>query len=243
MAHIHNVEQPEKTVFLEGPAGQLEAKVTGILEEDSLRSQDIGIICHPHPLYQGTMDNKVVTTVTRAWRGLGLSTIRFNFRGVGQSEGQYGEGLGELEDLQAVLQWVQSMVPSAKVWLAGFSFGAVISAKVATECSTIQGLISIAPAVKFFDFLTESRPACPWVIVHGEQDEIVSLESVKTWYEQLKSLPLISEIKTSELSHTEITNKPKQVIELISLPDATHFFHGKLNEIKTIVEDFTTQNR
>src|SRR6185437_198476 len=89
----------------------------------------VGIICHPHPLHQGTMHNKVVTTIVRAWQKMGLATIRFNFRGVGQSEGTYGDEVGEVEDLKAVIHWLrrQQRGKELKLWLGGFSFGALIS--------------------------------------------------------------------------------------------------------------------
>src|SRR5436189_4416294 len=96
-------------------------------------SSMIGVVCHPHPLYQGTMHNKVVTTIAKAWQEMGMSTLRFNFRGVGLSEGEYGHGEGEQEDLKAVLNWILEQFPNAKICLGGFSFGAFIAAKVAAE--------------------------------------------------------------------------------------------------------------
>ena len=123
---MHTVDKSgEERIYIAGPEGKLEANVSGL--GSPLQVFNIGIICHPHPLHQGTMHNKVVTTVTRTWQKLGLATVRFNFRGVGESEGHYGEGKGEIEDLKAVIVFAQQRHPEAKIWLAGFSFGAVIS--------------------------------------------------------------------------------------------------------------------
>jgi hypothetical protein len=228
----------EQKIFLVGPQGKIETKLydTNISNNTPSASSassassapsapNIGIVCHPHPLYQGSMDNKVVTTITRAWQGLGFNTIRFNFRGVGESEGTYGEGQGEIEDLQAVLRWAKQQYPTGVFWLAGFSFGAMISSLVAKDEPFIQGLISVAPAVQFFDLTKFSIPRCPWLIVHGAKDEIVPIESVQAWYQQLK--------KQAE------KNKLSAIEELIILPEATHFFHGQLNELKTVTVNFT----
>ena len=138
----------EQKIFIPGPSGRLEAQVAGILPENQIprdvTPKTVGIICHPHPLYQGTMHNKVVTTLVRAWQSLGLATIRFNFRGVGESEGQYGDQIGEVEDLKAVIKWLakqkaqnidkdKQRTQAFQLCLGGFSFGSLISAKVAAD--------------------------------------------------------------------------------------------------------------
>jgi len=136
-------QRKEESMYLEGPVGRLEALISGIKETHD--ESVVGIICHPHPLYQGTMHNKVVTTVIRAWQQLGFSTVRFNFRGVEGSEGSYNEGIGEVEDLQAVFKWVKASMPNAKIWVGGFSFGAYIAAQFSAQ-HLIAGLITVAPA-------------------------------------------------------------------------------------------------
>lgn len=221
--------QKEQKIFIVGSQGKLEAKIYSnihpVAEKASHNPTNIGIICHPHPLYQGSMDNKVVTTISRAWQGLGFTTIRFNFPGVGESEGIHKEGKGEIEDLQAVLQWAKQQYPEGRFWLAGFSFGAMVSTFVAREQLFIHALISVAPAVQFFDLTQFSIPRCPWLIIHGAQDEIVPVENVQAWYLQLKK-------------QAEKTKIPA-IEELIILPEATHFFHGQLNELKTNIVNFT----
>ena len=108
-----------QSLFFPGPAGQLEALTTWPNES---RTKIVGIICHPHPQQEGSMHNKVVTTLAKVFDYLGLPTVRFNFRGVGKSEGQYGKTIGETEDLLAVLSWVKSVLPNDTIWLGGFSF-------------------------------------------------------------------------------------------------------------------------
>ena len=132
----------ESAFFVSGPVGQLEA----ILLKNAQPSQGVAVICHPHPLKEGTMHNKVVHTLSRAFLKRGIDSIRFNYRGVGKSEGSYGDSVGETADLLAVLAWVDSLYPHSQIYLAGFSFGAYIAAMGATQHACHQ-LFSIAPAV------------------------------------------------------------------------------------------------
>lgn len=219
-------EEPE---FIMGPEGRLEALVAGIGEggslEDANSNLPIGIVCHPHPLFEGSMHNKVVTTLVKAWQSLGFPTVRFNFRGVGKSEGNYAEAKGEVDDLHAIVQWVQKKKPNTSIALAGFSFGSYIAAKVAEELTSktsiqkaffqeIAMLFSIAPPVHHFAF-DDLKPLCPWVIIQGTQDEVVPHNLVIDWYNAM-SLKL---------------EKPYH--KLILMEDTTHFFHGRLNELKS----------
>ncbi|HAJ44288.1 MAG TPA: alpha/beta hydrolase, partial [Alcanivorax sp.] len=110
---------------LEGPEGTLEAVLEGETENPAM----IAIVCHPHPQFGGTMDNKVVTTLIRAARDAGAAALRFNFRGVGESQGAYSDGIGEVEDLIAVHRWLSKKYPGAPLWLAGFSFGSFVAAR------------------------------------------------------------------------------------------------------------------
>lgn len=224
---MKNALPQEESIILQGPAGKLEAKVFGFFDVSNLSSDSpktIGIVCHPHPLYQGTMENKVVTTIIRAFQNLGLTTIRFNFRGVGKSEGSYGEGVGEIEDLKAVIEWVRQRHPRANIYLAGFSFGSYISVKVAVDFAQIYpitALLSVAPAIRLFDFLKLSQPSCPWIIIQGDQDELVAVEEVKSWFKSLQ------EKRSLDLQSSSL--------ELIILPGASHFFHGRLIELKNLI--------
>ncbi len=196
---------PQNPVTLSGPVGPLEAVVTPPLKESK---PIIGIICHPHPLYGGTMHNKVVTTVARAFYDLGLWSLRFNYRGVEKSAGSYGSGLGEVEDLLAVLTWVRQNFPQYTLWLAGFSFGSYVAAQAAAKEDVAQ-LITIAPAVTHFDFKEIAQIHCPWLLLMGEEDEIVPLSAVKNWLTTL-STP----------------------IQTIFFPHVGHFFHGHLVQLR-----------
>lgn len=200
----------EKKILIPGPVGQLEAILT-----ESPVSTHMGVICHPHPLHQGTLDNKVVTTIAKAWQQMGLATLRFNFRGVGLSEGEYAHGKGETEDLEAVLNWLRDYLsPLTRFWLGGFSFGAFIAIEVATHKNyPIDALLTVAPPLRFFTHPEEKLPSVPWVIIHGEQDEIVPYEEVLAWYHRIK--------------------QKKTDVQLISFKDASHFFHGRLTDLKT----------
>lgn len=176
----------------------------------------VGIICHPHPLHEGTMHNKVVYTLSRALQAKGLHTVRFNFRGVGKSEGQYGNSTGEVADLMAVLAWVDQVLPQSKIWLGGFSFGAYIAAKGATQ-HPCQQLFTVAPSVENQPYDQLATVSCPWNIIQGEEDEVVPPEAVYAWVE----------------SHKE--SQPN--LSLIRMPKASHFFHGELINLRAIVEN------
>lgn len=205
----NSIEFPnqDSKIFLKGPEGKLEALIT-LAEPGNV----VAVICHPHPLFGGTMNNKVIYSIARALKDLGIITIRFNFRGVEKSEGAYAEGIGESEDLVAILDWLTSLKPDNKIWLAGFSFGAYVATRVANHANVDQ-LITVAPAVESFNFKALSHPACPWLVIQGDQDEIVNPQLVYDWVKQLNPQP-----------------------ELTIIPEAGHFFHGKLVELKTALK-------
>lgn len=200
----------ESHFIIPGPAGDIEIATALPKEKQVLVT---GVVCHPHPLYGGAMNNKVVTTLAKTMRSLGIATIRFNFRGVGQSAGSYAEGIGESEDLLAVLDWVKQVRPLDKVFLAGFSFGSYVAARVADQWPVSQ-LITVAPPVNHFDFDNLSKSYSPWLVVQGEQDEVVPAEEVFAWIKK-QTFP----------------------IQLIKMPNASHFFHGHLIELQDLVSE------
>ena len=193
-------------VWIPGPAGGLEGVTACPATDRPLHG--IGVICHPHPQYGGTMHNKVVDVLSRTLNDLGIGTLRFNFRGVGSSEGAYGEGAGESDDLRAVLAWAQRQRPGHPLWLAGFSFGAYVALRVAGEFPIAQ-LITVAPPVNFFDFSQLPTPTMPWTLIQGEADEIVPSDRVFDWAERQRPAPT-----------------------LIRMPSVGHFFHGQLNRLR-----------
>jgi alpha/beta superfamily hydrolase len=196
--------------MLNGPAGKLET-ITDIAEPACAR-RGVAVICHPNPVQGGTMHNKVVTMVERALRESGLDTVRFNFRGTGNSPGAYDNGQGEGDDLTAVAAWVRKMRPDAALWLAGFSFGSYVTISRAVQLHA-DALISIAPPVGRWAFGELTVPTCPWLVVQGEADEVVDPETVFDWIEALEKKP-----------------------ELVRMPDTSHFFHRRLMDLRGAIK-------
>ncbi len=197
----------EQSLFLEGLTGKLEA----ILQCPSESRFDyLAILGHPHSLYGGTMQNKVVTTLARTFQDLGIPSLRFNFRGVGQSEGAYDAGIGESDDMIFIMKELLKDTPNLRFCLAGFSFGSYVTFRAAAKSTDhVQCLASIAPAVQHYDFTEFAGFSLPWVVVQGEEDEIALPEAVYQWHAELKPQPL-----------------------LIKMPDTTHFFHSRLGDLK-----------
>lgn len=158
------------------------------------------------------MLNKVVHTLGRAMLELGAPVLRFNFRGVGASEGTWGDGIGETDDLIAAAGWVREHYPGAALWLAGFSFGAAVAIRAAAVLQP-RHLVSVAPPVtRMAGLLGTTRPAGDWLVVQGKSDEVVSASDVEAWARAL--------------------NPPPQ---LVLLPDVDHFFHGRLTLLRDTV--------
>ena len=195
------------TLTLAGPAGALEAAVDRP-EGDIAALPLTVVLCHPLSTEGGSISNKVVTMAARSLRELGASTVRFNFRGVGQSAGSFDHGNGELQDLLAVVEWVREQRPDDDLWLAGFSFGAYVSLR-ANDTVLPDALISIAPPAGRWDFGKIATPVCPWLVIQGENDEIVDPQAVYDWIDTLKRKP-----------------------ELVRMPDTSHFFHRKLIDLR-----------
>jgi alpha/beta superfamily hydrolase len=199
--------RPSERVRIAGPAGVIEALVTDV--EGTVANY--AVVCHPHPLYGGTMDNKVVTTLARALQECAVATVRFNFRGVGSSDGSYDEGRGETADAAAVAEWAARRWPAAGLIVAGFSFGAYVAVRLAA-LRRPERMITIAPPVQRFDFTNLTVPDCPWLIVQGEADEVVDAASVSAWSAASGRRP-----------------------SLVMLPGVGHFFHGSLHELRDAV--------
>jgi uncharacterized protein len=202
----------DHALLLDGPAGALEVALD--LPEPGVPPLSLlAVVCHPLPTEGGTMHNKVVTMTARALRECGATTVRFNFRGVGRSTGNFDEGRGETDDLRAVVAWARARQPDKQLWLAGFSFGAYVSLRLAAEL--LPGLLlSIAPPVgRTWDFTGIEAPPCPWLVIQGEADEIVDAEAVKAWAEAQRPAP-----------------------ELVLMPDTSHFFHRKLMDLRGAIK-------
>jgi alpha/beta superfamily hydrolase len=206
---MHRIAATEK-LALPGPVGTIEA----LLDAPVGDANGMAVICHPHPQHGGTMHNKVVHTIARAFARCGYVALRFNFRGTEGSEGGFDNGIGELDDALAAIEWLQGRCRPGPLWLAGFSFGAAIAMRAAVSVE-VGGLISVAPAVRRFAAGLSQQPDCPWLIIQGDNDELVDLDETLEWMNALAPGP-----------------------ELLVLRGAEHFFHGRLNDVRAAVMEF-----
>ncbi|HKQ31157.1 MAG TPA: alpha/beta fold hydrolase [Burkholderiales bacterium] len=198
------------TFMLPGPIGMLETLTSCPAEGVAVPAT--AVICHPHPLYGGTLHNKVVHTMAKTFGELGLRTVRFNFRGVGASEGSFGDAEGEVEDLLAVLAWARRERPNDQLWLAGFSFGGYVAARAAQQ-QPVSQLVTIAPAVNMYYFKSvQSPPNVPWLVIHGDADDLVPFAAIQEWVKRMQPPPT-----------------------LVILKEAEHFFHGRLQDLRHVI--------
>lgn len=202
--------------LLTGPAGRLECLAD--VPEAGQERPATAVLCHPHPQHGGSLRNKVVTIMERSLRELGLRTVRFNFRGVGESGGEFDDGEGETDDLLAVVEWVRRTRPEDDLWLGGFSFGAFIALKAAQDLPVRQ-LITIAPPVERYGFEALMPPNCPWLIVQGDEDEVVSPKAVYTWADALGD-----------------------DADLVVMEGAGHFFHRRLMDLRGLIKNHVQPN-
>jgi alpha/beta superfamily hydrolase len=197
--------------FLTGPAGRIECALDLPDPEKTPAPRGIALVAHPHPLYGGTMNNKVVHTLTRAFTTLGYASARMNFRGVGQSEGRHDEGRGEVDDMAVLLQHMQQQYPNLPVALAGFSFGTFVQTqlhhRLADQHTPPERLVLVGCAAGKWPI-----PAVPpdTIVIHGELDDTIPLTAVFDWA------------------------RP-QTLPVMVIPGADHFFNLKLQHIKSLV--------
>jgi hypothetical protein len=208
-------------ISLNGPAGRLEARY----QPGKDKRAHAALLLHPHPQHGGTMNNKVVYTLFRAFSRSGFAALRFNFRGVGKSQGAWGGGAGELADAAAALDWLQAANPEAEsCWIGGFSFGAWIAMQLLARRPEIKGFIVAAPPVNLADFGTLPRLPASGLIVQGDQDQIVPPAGVKALAEKLQT-------------QRDIT-VTYRVIE-----GADHFFVDRLEQLGGVAESYIASNR
>ncbi|WP_230660293.1 alpha/beta hydrolase [Psychrobacter sp. I-STPA10] len=214
-----------KTFCIAAPAGELEVDTlwqNG--DANDANTSIVALLCHPNPLFQGTMSNKVVTTMYRFARDNGMHVVRFNFRGVGKSTGEHDYGVGEVDDAMAVLQWVMTQTTARKVWLGGFSFGGYVTARVAEqlllsahvwglEAVEIAKVVLIAPSVERNDISDLSLPTQKTLQIFGDADDVINPDS------------MLSFAKRMQIDYQVVSG-------------AGHFFHGQLGELKQLLTEY-----
>ena len=206
-------------VIFPGPEGRLE----GRYHPQPARDAPIALILHPHPQYGGTMNNPVTYALHYAFRDLGFTVMRFNFRGVGRSQGEFDQGIGELSDAAAALDYLQAQNPNAGAcWVAGFSFGAWIAMQLLMRRPEINGFISAAPPANMYDFSFLAPCPSSGLIIHGSADRIVPGEDVDKLAAKLKAQRGIT-----------ITHE--------TVPEANHFFENRLEEMVGTTKDYVRQ--
>ena len=198
-------------VDIVGPAGNLEAVLR--LPEGAPRA--VAVVLHPHPLYDGTMNNKVVVMLQRAMLDSGMAALRFNFRGVGRSGGQHDNGVGEVDDALAAVNWLQSRYPDLPLVVGGFSFGAATAVRLRTR-HKVDALITAGLPARYFKDEHVGGINCPWLLVHGEADDVAPWPAAREWAASL--------------------NAPQ--LQMQSWPDAGHFFHGHTVSLRNTVRQW-----
>ena len=203
-------------VIISGPEGRIE----GRYQHSKTKNPPIALFLHPHPRHGGTMNNKIVYTLFHAYARRGFSCLRFNFRGVGRSQGTFSRGEGELSDAAAALDWLQgNNADAGQCWVGGFSFGAWIGMQLLMRRPEITGFISVAPPANMYDFSFLAPCPSSGLILHGDKDELVPTESVDKLIEKLRTQRGIT-------------------IDHRTLPGANHFFHGQIESVEREVDDY-----
>lgn len=197
-----------------------EGRIEGRYHQGEQKNAPVVLVLHPHPLYGGTMNNKIVYRLYHIFAQSGFSVLRFNFRGVGKSQGKYDEGIGELSDAAAALDWMQLQNPDASTcWIAGFSFGAWIALQLLMRRPEIEGFAAISPPANLYDFSFLSPCPSPGIITQGDKDDVVSEEAVGKLAARLSA------------QHGEL-------LEYKVIPSADHYYRGVEEQMGQAVQDY-----
>ena len=206
-------------VIFNGPEGRLEGRYQHNREPNA----PIALMLHPHPQHGGTMNNKVVYSLYQGFARQGFSALRFNFRGVGRSQGIFDRGEGELSDAASALDWLQTHNKNASAcWIAGFSFGAWIGMQLLMRRPEISGFVSVAPPANTFDFTFLAPCPSSGLIIQGDKDDVVPQASVAKFVEKLNSQ------RNLEIDYRIVAG-------------ANHFFHDRMKELNTHLDDYLTK--
>lgn len=206
-------------VIFPGPDGRLEGRFHPNKDKDA----PVAIVLHPHPQFGGTMNNKVVYELHYIFHRLGYSVLRFNFRGVGRSQGEFDQGIGELSDAAAALDYLQSLKPDAKItFIAGFSFGAWIGMQLLMRRPEASGFVSVSPPANMYDFSFLAPCPSSGLIINGDADRIAPPDDIVKLVEKLKSQRGIT------ITHDVI-------------PGANHFYDQGMPTMVSRVEDYVRE--
>ncbi|MEJ6587387.1 MAG: alpha/beta hydrolase [Pelagibacterales bacterium] len=205
-----------KEILFTGPDGRL----VGKYKKGQSLNPPVALLLHPHPLYGGTMNNPIVMELYNIFDALGFSTFRFNFRGVGKSEGKFDNSLGELADAAAALDWVQRQNPNTnQCWVSGFSFGAVICMQLLMRRPEITRFVSVSPQPNLYDFNFLAPCPASGLIVHGKKDEIAPLDDVQKLAQKLQAQKNIT-------------------VEYEEISGANHFYDNEIPKLKKVIENY-----
>ena len=204
-----------RRLFLQGPAGRLEATLWTRPENERVRLS--AVVCHPHPLFGGTLHNKVVYQVAKTLHRLGAPVLRFNFRGAGMSEGKHDHGRGESDDVRVAVDFLSETFPAAPILLAGFSFGAAVGLRVGCSEERVAALVGLGLPVNDSNFSYLESCTKPKLFVQGERDQYGSMEKMRALF---STVP-----------------EPKH---MVVVDGADHFFTGKLGEVDVAVREWIT---
>jgi len=203
-------------VIFTGPAGRLE----GRLQPSPRKRAPLAIVLHPHPHFGGTMNNQIIYNLFYMFKERGFTVLRFNFRGVGRSQGEFDHGAGELADAASALDWLQSIHPEARgCWIAGFSFGAWIGMQLLMRRPEVEGFISVAPPANLHDFSFLAPCPSSGLIVHGDRDRVAIPKDTQA---------LVDKLKTQK--HITIDHE--------IIPGANHFFEGQIDTLTEVCTDY-----
>ncbi|GJL88172.1 MAG: alpha/beta hydrolase [Minwuia thermotolerans] len=219
LSEDHSVPMPE--VIFNGPEGRLEGRYHHVEDETA----PIALVLHPHPLYGGNMNNRLVYNMFQLFKARGFSVLRFNFRGVGRSQGEHDQGIGELSDAASALDWMQQIKPDARAcWIAGYSFGAWIGMQLLMRRPEVEGFISVSPPANMFDFTFLAPCPSSGIIVQGTEDDLVPEPDVQKLVDRLKTQKGI-------------------IIDYEKIDGANHFYEQEMEEVDQLVGSYVDRRR
>ena len=200
-----------------------EGRIEGRYHHSELKGAPVALVLHPHPLYGGTMNNKIVYRLYHAFAQNGFSVLRFNFRGIGKSQGKYDEGIGELSDTATALDWLQTQNPDAPTcWIAGFSFGAWISMQLLMRRPELEGFIAVSPPANLYDFSFLAPCPASGLITQGDKDDVVNEDIVST---------LAARLDAGKAT----------AVDYKLIHGADHYYRGVEDELSTVINEYISQ--